>query len=219
MDTGPLSRRDDVAQHWATVYETREVSQTSWFEPTPETSVRMLDAAGVTPGMSVIDIGAGASPLAGELIARGFTDVTALDVADEGLAAARARLGPAADQVHWMQADLRGWTPNRRFDVWHDRAVFHFLTDPADQARYRTALDCALAPEGRLVIATFAADGPDRCSGLPTVRYSPEELLAVLGEGRWDLITQRREAHRTPGGAVQPFTWLALRRRATQARG
>ena len=122
------------------------------------------------------------SPLAGDLVARGFTDVTALDIVAEGLARARARLGSAADRVHWVQADLRSWTPRRQFDVWHDRAVFHFLTEPVDQARYRAALDTALASDGRLVIATFAADGPDHCSGLPTARYSPEGLLSALGK-------------------------------------
>jgi SAM-dependent methyltransferase len=206
-------RREDRAQHWDSVYATRDVAQLSWFEATPETSLTMLEAAGVTADMSVIDIGAGASRLAGELVARGFSDVTALDIADKGLAQARAHLGPAAGRVQWMQADLRAWTPRRQFDAWHDRAVFHFLTKPTDQACNRTALASALAPDGRLVIATFAADGPDHCSGLPTARYSPEGLLAALGEGHWDLIMQRREAHRTPSGSVQPFTWLALRRR------
>jgi SAM-dependent methyltransferase len=195
------------------VYATRDVSQVSWFEVTPEVSLSMLAAAGVSPGMSVIDVGAGASPLAGDLVARGFTDVTALDIAAEGLALARTRLGSAAGRVHWVRADLRSWTPRRQFDVWHDRAVFHFLTEPVDQARYRAALDSALASDGRLVIATFAADGPDHCSGLPTARYSPESLLSALGDDRWDLIAERREAHQTPSGVVQPFTWLALRRR------
>jgi len=205
--------REGRAEHWATVYATRDVAQVSWFEATPAASLAMLDAAGVTTGMSVLDVGAGASPLAGELVARGFTDVTALDIAAEGLAAARARLGPAADRVHWVQADLQSWTPRRQFDVWHDRAVFHFLTEPGDRDRYRAVLESALTPDGRLVIATFAADGPDHCSGLPTARYSPESLLAALGDDRWELLADRREDHQTPAGAVQPFTWLALRRR------
>ena len=215
MDAEELDQQSgrEQARHWGTVYAVRDVAQVSWFEAEPETSLAMLDAAGVTPVMSVVDVGAGASRLAGDLVARGFSDVTALDIADEGLAAARARLGPAGDRVHWIQTDLRTWTPPRRFDVWHDRAVFHFLTDPGDQARYRAVLDAALGPDGRLVIATFAADGPDRCSGLPTARYSSDGLLRALGEEHWEQIAVRREDHQTPAGAIQPFTWLALRRR------
>lgn len=171
----------------------------------------MLDAAGVRPGMSVLDVGAGASGLAGALLARGFTDVTALDVAADGLAHARAELGAHAAEVDWVVADLLQWQPARRFDVWHDRAVFHFLTDPADRARYRALLHTALAPEGRVVMATFAEDGPDRCSALPTARYSPDQLRDELDADRWVVLAHRRELHTTPGGAVQPFTWLALR--------
>jgi trans-aconitate methyltransferase len=201
------------AEHWGGVYAARDVTELSWFEVQPEPSLAMLDAAGARPGMSVIDVGAGASGLAGALLARGFIDVTALDVAADGLAHARAELGAHTAEVDWVVADLLQWKPARRFDVWHDRAVFHFLTDPADRARYRALLDVALAPEGRLVVATFADDGPDHCSALPTARYSPEQLHDELDADCWVVLAHRRELHTTPGGAVQPFTWLALRRR------
>jgi 2-polyprenyl-3-methyl-5-hydroxy-6-metoxy-1,4-benzoquinol methylase len=200
------------AEHWGEVYAARDVAALSWFEAEPEPSLEMLDAAGARPGMSVIDVGAGASRLAGALLARGFSDVTALDVAEDGLALARAQLGGDAERVSWVVADLLEWQPTRRFEVWHDRAVFHFLTDPADRARYRALLASAVNPTGRLVMATFAEDGPDRCSALPTARYSADQLLDELDRDSWTVLAHRRELHTTPSGVVQPLTWLALRR-------
>lgn len=201
------------ARQWDAVYTRLDETQVSWFEPEPTCSLEMLDAVGAKPAHPVIDVGAGASRLVDALLARGYADVTALDVSDDGLAVTRQRLGAAADRVHWIVTDLLAWTPQRRFEVWHDRAVFHFLTDPDDQARYRDLLDTALAPDARVVIGTFAEDGPQHCSGLPTARYSTTDLARTLGD-RFEVITTRREPHRTPSGAVQPFTWLALRRRA-----
>ena len=203
------------AGHWDAVYAERGEDGVSWFTPRPTTSVELLDAAGLGPERSVIDIGAGASRLTDELIARGYTDLTALDVSDNGLAVTRGRLGGAADRVGWIVTDLLDWRPPRRFDAWHDRAVFHFLTDPADRSRYTAVLDAALAADGVVVIGAFAEDGPQACSGLPTVRYAPEELLDALGgPARWTELARRREHHTTPSGADQVFTWLALRRRA-----
>jgi trans-aconitate methyltransferase len=112
--------------------------------------------------------------------------------------------------VHWETADLLGWTPTRRFALWHDRAVFHFLTDPHDRARYRQLATASITPGGYLIVATFAADGPQRCSGLPVTRYSADELAEQLG-AKFTTMTTRREHHNTPTGANQPFTWLLLR--------
>jgi len=151
--------------------------------------------------MSVIDVGAGASRLVDALLERGHRDVSVLDVSEQGLAVVRARLGAAAEQARWIVTDLLGWQPDRRFDVWHDRAVFHFLTDPRDQARYVAALDAAVADHGVLVIGTVADDAPQACSGLPTSRYSPEQLLAALGgPARWAELGRRRELHITRPG-------------------
>jgi SAM-dependent methyltransferase len=176
VDDGTSARQ----QHWKSVYAEKNTDEVSWFEPSPSFSLAMLDAVDADPSMAVIDVGAGASRLAAALLRRGFTDVTALDVADDGLAAARRELGPDADKVTWVIADLLMWSPGRRFDIWHDRAVFHFLTAPAQQQRYLAAMRAALRPGAKVIIATFAEDGPEQCSGLPVVRYSPVQLVDTL---------------------------------------
>lgn len=200
------------ARHWDEVYQRLDETRVSWFEPEPAFSVALLDELGVGPGLSVVDIGAGAARLVDALLARGFGDLTALDVSDEGMAQARRRLGRNAGRVRWVAADVRSWHPGRRFDVWHDRAVFHFLTEPADRDRYLAVLAGALSAGGRVVIGTFAGDGPPRCSGLPVARYSPAALASVLGD-EFEVVRTCRQEHRTPAGVVQPFTWLAARRR------
>jgi hypothetical protein len=200
------------ARHWDAVYGSSAEDTVSWFEFEPTLSLELLDFVGAAPTDPIIDVGAGASRLVDALLGRGFSDVTVLDVSDVGLAKARRRLGHRAEQVHWVVADLLSWQPPRRYRVWHDRAVFHFLTAPMDQVRYRELLAAALAPGAAVVVGTFASDGPDHCSGLPTARYSPEQLSTALGTGIVP-VASRRELHRTPSGAVQPFTWLAARHR------
>lgn len=173
-------------------------------------SLRLLDAAGVTPADSVVDVGGGASVLAGALLDRGFADVTVLDISAAAIACARQSLGPRAATAHWLTEDLLGWRPRRTWQVWHDRAVYHFLTSPADQRRYRKVLTAATVPGAVAVLGCFAPDGPAVCSGLPVARYSAADLAGQLAG--WVLLCQDREEHRTPAGAVQPFTWVALRR-------
>jgi SAM-dependent methyltransferase len=207
----PERTRPDPSVHWDDVYTRLTDTEVSWYEASPESSLALLDAAGATPEMTVVDIGAGASRLVDALLARGFSDVTALDVSDGGLARSRERLGPDAGRVRWEVADLLGWQPHRRFGVWHDRAVFHFLVDPGDRARYRSLLSAALEPGAIAVIAAFAPDGPQMCSGLPTERYSPSELADTIGE-EFDVVSSRLANHLTPAGVLQPFTWVALRR-------
>jgi hypothetical protein len=160
----------------------------------------------------VVDIGGGASPLAGQLVGRGFVDVTVLDLSEAALSAASERLGPLAARVTWLAQDVRTWSPGRAYGLWHDRAALHFLVDPLDRSRYRDVLERALGPAGSVVIATFAIDGPSTCSALPVHRYDTAGLGALLGPG-FELVQERRRLHRTPRGAVQPFTWVALRRR------
>ena len=171
----------------------------------------MFDAIGADPSMAVIDVGAGASRLAAALLKRGFSDVTALDIADEGLAAARRELGPDAYKITWVTADLLTWSPPHRFDIWHDRAVFHFLTTPGNGGATH-GREAALHPAAKMIIATFADDGPQQCSGLPVARYSPAQLVDTLNahSTAFELLDNRREEHRTPWGAVQPFTWVAV---------
>jgi hypothetical protein len=198
------------AAHWDEAHAQGDATR-SWYQPQPVMSLRMLDAAGVTSADSLIDVGGGASVLAGALLDRGFGDVTVLDISSTAIGYARERLGPRAGAVHWLTEDLLTWQPTRIWNVWHDRAVYHFLTAAADQDRYRRALDAATQPGAAAVFGSFAPDGPPYCSGLPVARHSAAELAAQL-DG-WTLVSQSSEEHRTPAGVVQPFTWAALRRR------
>jgi SAM-dependent methyltransferase len=198
------------AARWDKAYAQGDTT-CSWFQAAPEMSLRMLDSAGVTPADSVIDVGGGASPLAGALLGRGFGDVTVLDISAAAIEHARRRLGPRADQVHWLTADIRSWRLSQRFAAWHDRAVFHFLTAEPDRRDYRRALAAATGLDAVAVIGCFAPDGPQRCSGLPVARYGPGDVAAELGP-EWELVAQDREEHITPAGLAQPFTWVALRR-------
>jgi trans-aconitate methyltransferase len=202
-----------VIEHarWNDVYE-RSPSELSWYQAEPVVSLELIDALGVERDESVVDIGGGASSLAGRLLERGFTDVTVVDVAQSALAKARGLLGDAAGEVTWLVQDVRRWQPDRRYSLWHDRALFHFLVEDADRRRYLDAVERALGAGGRVVIATFAPDGPERCSGMPVVRYDGAGLAAAFGPG-FELVHERREEHHTPRGAIQPFTWVALRRR------
>ena len=207
------SEESERQRHWESIYGEKDTAKMSWFEPEPSISLAVLNAVGAGPSMAVIDVGAGASRLAAALLMRGFTDITALDVADDGLAVARRELGPDADKITWVTADLLTWSPGRRFDIWHDRAVFHFLITPAQQRRYVATAQAALHPRARMIIATFAEDGPRQCSGLPVARYGPSQLVDTLNAhsgAAFELIDHRREEHRTPTGVVQPFTWVGL---------
>ena len=164
---------------------------------------------GIAPAASVIDVGGGAASLVDHLIALGFIHLTVLDISEVALTVARARVGGQAS-VSWVHEDVLAWRPQQRFDLWHDRAVFHFLVDPADQQRYLATLRAALAPAGAVIIATFAPDGPHHCSGLPVARYSAEDLIALLGDA-FTVVETFREEHTTPTGGLQPFTWIAGR--------
>lgn len=173
----------------------------------------MLQLAGVSPADSVIDAGGGASTLVDALMERGFDDVTVLDISATGIQAAQRRLGPSAARVQWIVADLRDWRPSRTYQVWHDRAVLHFLTADADRQSYLDTLTASTAAGAAAIFATFAPDGPRQCSGLPVARYSAHDLAALLGD-RWTSVADDREEHVTPAGAVQPFVWAVFRRTA-----
>ncbi len=203
---------DDRQQHWNGVYDSRADDEVSWYQALPSTSVRLvgLGTRG-RPGASVIDIGAGTSTLVDTLLDAGH-EMTVLDVSGEALATVAERLGPRAEQVQRVEADLLRWQPGRTYDVWHDRAVFHFLTAEPDVAGYVRLATSAVAPEGALVLGVFAADGPTSCSGLPTSRYDAS-TLAERFAAAFVLEHEERELHSTPTGAVQAFTWIVLRRR------
>ncbi|HEV7452725.1 MAG TPA: class I SAM-dependent methyltransferase [Pseudonocardiaceae bacterium] len=198
-------------RHWDAVYDTKGAQQVSWFQPEPVVSLELIDDLRLDPVEPVIDIGGGVSMLVDRLLERGHTDVTVLDVSAHALRLVQRRLADQADRVHWEAADLLQWTPQRRFVLWHDRAVFHFLTDSDEQASYRELATTSITPGGYLILATFAADGPEQCSGLPVARYRAEDLAEQFGTG-FTTVTTRREHHHTPTGADQPFTWLLARR-------
>jgi SAM-dependent methyltransferase len=199
-----------VAERWDRAYGEGERTR-SWFQSEPLASLRMLDVAGVTPAASVIDAGGGASTLVDALLERGFNDVTVLDISSAGLQAAQERLGPTADRVRWVVADLLDWRAERTYQVWHDRAVLHFLTAEDDRRRYLDTLHASTAAGAVAVFGTFAPDGPRQCSGLPVTRNSAGDLAVLLGD-QWAPVAADREEHVTPAGAVQPFVWAAFRR-------
>ena len=207
-----MADQADAAAHWDGAYAQGDGTR-SWFEEHPDMSLRMLDAAGVSAADALIDVGGGASPLTGALLDRGFGDLTVLDISAAGTQHARDRLGSRADQVHWLTADVLSWHPQRRYQAWHDRAAFHFLTIDEHRQQYLHTLDTATTPDTIAVFGCFAPDGPQHCSGLPVARYSPAQLARQIGT-KWLLISQDREEHITPAGAIQPFTWIALRRQS-----
>jgi ubiquinone/menaquinone biosynthesis C-methylase UbiE len=197
--------------HWDRIYAGTSSDRLSWYEREPATSLRLITAHAPGLSASVIDIGAGMSTLADRLLDRGFTDVTVLDISDASLAQLAERLGDRARAVALVRADVLAWQPERSYDVWHDRAVFHFLTSSADRDRYVAQASRVLQPGGSLVLATFAEDGPQQCSGLPVAGYAAGDLATVFAAA-FALIDHEREEHVTPGGVVQPFTWVVLQR-------
>ena len=197
--------------HWENVYTSKGENQVSWFQETPALSLELIALAGAVPSSGIIDIGGGASRLVDCLVSQGYEDVTVLDLSPAALASARSRMGDTAERVTWIAADVTTWEPSRSYDVWHDRAAFHFLTLAKDQAAYVARLRRALRPGGHAIIGTFAPDGPERCSGLLVSRYDAAGLAATLGSG-FELIDARRHEHVTPWGATQKFQFSTFRR-------
>jgi trans-aconitate methyltransferase len=198
----------DRNTHWLDLYAHRAVTAVSWYQQNPASSIELIRATRARTDSSIVDVGGGASTLVDRLLDEGYRDVTVLDIAEAALASARSRLRHRGIHVSWIVADLLCWQPDRQYQIWHDRAVFHFLTDAADRQRYRSVLHRALTPGGHVIIGTFAADGPTHCSGLPTARYSAASLAAEFPGYR--VLRQREEQHVTPSQTVQPFTWLVL---------
>jgi SAM-dependent methyltransferase len=196
----------DRRQHWERVYTTKRERDLSWHETVPAVSLRLMEAAGLTPETCVLDVGGGDSRLVDLLAARGLDCLAVLDVSDAALYRAKARLGDAADVPIWITADVTAEWTLKPMDIWHDRAVFHFLTDAQDRACYLRHLRETLKRGGSAIIATFALDGPEECSGLPVARYSPESLAAELGDDL-RLIEWVPHAHRTPWGTAQSFLY------------
>ena len=198
--------------HWNRVYTTKAADAVSWYQTQPGISLELIAAANLPPDAPIIDVGGGASVLVDCLLAQGRSALSVLDISTAALSRARARLGTNATKVRWIEADVREFEPPQHYDLWHDRAVFHFLTDSADRAAYMDALRRSLSPRGHVVTATFAKDGPARCSGLDVAHYDAASLHAEFGAD-FEMLESRREIHLTPTGTEQRFTWVHLRLR------
>ena len=200
------------ASHWDDVYRRKADQQTSWFSPHLSTSLSLIKRAGVTSNAPAIDVGGGSSTLVDDLLDLGFDDVTVLDLAEPALERSKARLGARAQDVHWVVGDIINvQLEPAHYGLWHDRAVFHFLTDPEARQRYVEQAWSALRPGGHIIVATFGHGGPEQCSGLDVVRYDDEELHQAFG-ARFEKVGAKQERHRTPWGAEQEFTYCYCRR-------
>ena len=199
------------ADYWENVHDGKDVDGVSWWQSVPDLSLGLVDATGIELNQGVIDVGAGWSTLVDHLVTRGYSDLTAVDLSLTALQTVRERLGPDGDQVVLKVADVLDLRLGRRFALWHDRAVYHFLTEPDERDDYRLSLERNLEPGGWLVVATFGPDGPTTCSGLPIVRYTHEELAAQFPG--FDLIDTAGEDHLTPWGTAQQFTAVLMRQR------
>lgn len=193
------------AEHWEKVHSSKQVDGVSWWQEEASLWLDLLDGLAITHDDGFADLGSGSSLLVDALVAHGWQHVLAVDVAPSALERIRQRLGNRPE-VTLVAADVRQLRIPDPVRVWHDRAVFHFLTDPADRLAYRGSLRRCLAPGGYAIVATFAPDGPESCSGLPVIRYSPAELVAELGFQTSDLVRVERRLHVTPWGSEQPFT-------------
>lgn len=203
----------DRKQHWENVYSTRSPLDVSWYQAEPRLSLELIAASGVGKDAAIIDVGGGASLLVDRLLELGFRNPAVLDLAGNALAHARRRLGAAAAAVEWYEEDVTRFAAPHRFDLWHDRAVFHFLTQPGDRENYVKALRRAVAPGGHVVMAAFALGGPTRCSNLDIVQYDAGKMQAELG-AEFRLVEERSELHITPAAKEQLFGFFRFVREA-----
>lgn len=198
-------------RHWEAVYQSWSPDQLAWHQATPSLSLDMIAAASLPDTAAIIDVGGGASTLVDYLLDQGYLDITVLDIAASALTAAQARLGARAEDVTWLEQDILHAELPQRYDLWHDRAVFHFLVDPAEQERYIAAVQAALKINGHLIVAAFAPDGPARCSNLDVARYAPEQLCDKFGPG-FHLVRSQLRTHVTPWGSQQQFVFCHFHR-------
>jgi len=201
-----------ASDHWDRIYDAKRPSELSWFQEHAGLSLKLICEANIPKQSAIIDVGGGASILVDELLDRNYKNITVLDISKSALAAARRRLGHRAANVHWLQADiLKLKLPENAYDLWHDRAVFHFLTAPGERDLYVRAVLRAVKPGGLVIVATFAEDGPEMCSGLPVMRYTAKQLHSEFGNA-FEMISHQREFHHTPAGKVQPFVYCLCRK-------
>jgi SAM-dependent methyltransferase len=193
-------------EHWEGYYQKQNGSEACWYQDYPQLSLLFIESAGVTTDQPILDVGGGTSLLVDNLLLKGYEKLSVLDISEAAIAHSRRRLGLRADHVEWHVADVRRFEPPYRFALWHDRAVFHFLTEDADRQAYLDVLKSTLEPDGHVVFGTFALHGPEQCSGLPVMRYDADMLEAVLGDD-FKLLESWPEEHITPSGSVQPYIY------------
>ncbi len=203
---------DHHQDHWQRTYQTKSEHKLSWYQELPEPSFTLVTTVAASLSSPIIDIGGGTSHLVDHLVRRGYDGVTVLDLSPAALAQAQVRLGEKSGFVEWIAADILTWTPSRLYEVWHDRATFHFMVSDADRSAYLTRLKQALVPGGHAIIGTFALDGPERCSGLPVMRYDPAGLASILGR-EFVPVSSQPHRHQTPWGGVQAFQFSVFKRR------
>jgi trans-aconitate methyltransferase len=201
----------DKKTHWEDIYSKEKVDEVSWYQTQPSLSLHMIEAANLDRNAAIIDVGGGASRLIDNLIMQGYTNLTVLDISEKSLERAKERIGSASQNIQWVESDIADFNPHQKFQFWHDRAVFHFLTQPEDRTRYLEVMNQSLAAGAHIMIATFAPDGPEKCSGLPIQRYSHESLQQTLGPA-YKLILQEQETHLTPAGGQQKFIYALFRK-------
>lgn len=201
----------NTQEHWDHIYSTKAPDEVSWYCPHLTASLRLIERASPSFSASIIDTGGGESTLVDDLLAKGYENLTVLDVSKTAIEACRKRLGADAQKVHWLTADItQVQLPVSHYDVWHDRAVFHFLTDPHDRAKYVRQVAQAVKPGGHVIVGTFGPEGPDRCSGLHVARYEADSLHREFGR-QFRLLESSRQLHRTPLGAIQQFVYCYCR--------
>jgi SAM-dependent methyltransferase len=208
-----LRSKRDPKKHWENVYQKESPEELSWYQDKPEISLKLIAATGVGFDGNLIDIGGGTSKLASLLVAQGYTKVTVLDIAAYSIEQAKLALGEQANKLQWIEADATNYNFAEKYDIWHDRAVFHFLTDIHDRKRYVDAVQQSLKAGGYLIIATFGLKGPRKCSGLHVVRYSPETLHNEFGNN-FDLVETFVEVHSTPSKVQQKFIYCCFTKRS-----
>lgn len=201
----------DARDHWDKVYTAKTATAVSWYQPRSLHSLELIGGASPDHAASVIDVGGGASKLVDDLMAEGFADLSVLDISETALTLSKSRLSKKAENIEWIVADITKWKPARHWGVWHDRAVFHFLTKPEQQDAYIAALSAATTQGSTAIIATFAPDGPEKCSGLPVQRYNPESLATRIGS-QFTLVARSYEVHKTPRQSEQRFVYAVLKR-------
>ena len=198
-------------EHWQNIYETKGMQEVSWFQDVPETSLALIQKVAPEKDAAIIDVGGGDGFLVDELLKLGYTNITVLDISENAVQRAKARLGKSAEKVKWIVTDITDFVPEQQYAVWHDRAVFHFLTTPKDIAKYKTLVTDSIVSQGNFILATFSDEGPNKCSGLEICKYSELDLQKQF-EDTFNVVDSFKENHNTPFRTIQNFTFSVFQK-------